>query len=434
MKHVLFASAALTMLLTSCSSISKERAETPARPTVAAVREKAHPVDLTQGAGYFTARFYKALSASAQPNDNLFISPLSLTQGLGLAWLGARGQTEQEMRSLLGWSLADNPAALTSTYNRFLLATGVSKVEIRIANGLWLAQGLPVRKEYLAAARESYEAKPTSLDFGKAPAVAADRINGWVAEQTRGRIDKIVAADNFNEATAAVLTNAVYFKGEWQSPFVSGAQGSFTTADGTRKPIYLMERIGEAQYREAAEGQAIALPYGDGRFVMEVFLPRNAATLQRWEQGLHGSTFWAGEQGSDGRFDLSTAKRQTVLLRLPRFEARFNQEVNDALAQAGMPCAFRRGCADFSGIAPLSLKIDRVAHATFLRVDERGTEAAAATAVIAVTVSGRRAAPDAPRMIVDRPFLVTIRDRASGALIFFGRIADPTAAERKDAT
>lgn len=403
------------------------------RPTTANSRafqvkaEQAHPVDLTHGLGFFTARFYSALAQQAKPNDNLFISPLSLSQGLGLTWLGANGKTAEEMRSLLGWSLADNPAALTSRYNSFLLKTDDPKVELRIANALWLADRLPVRSEYLSAAKSAYGAVPTSVDFARAPDAAARAINGWVLDETRGRISEIVKADQFDDSTAAVLTNAVYFKADWQAPFERSAAGTFTMGNGDKKPVHLMERVAPMQYRETSEGQAVALPYGTGRYVMEIFLPRNAATLRSWEQKLHGLTFFDGEQGSDGRFDLGTANRQTILLRLPRFEARFNKSVNPALIAAGMPCAFKEGCADFSGIAPLPMKIDDVAHATFLRVDEEGTEAAAATAVRIVVVGGRVVSNKVPKMIVDRPFLVTIRDRASGALIFFGRIADPAA-------
>jgi serpin B len=313
-----------------------------------------------------------------------------------------------------------------------LLATGDPKVEMRIANALWLADGMPVRQDFLAAAARAYEARPQTVSFERAPQAAAERINGWVSERTRGRIPRIVSAEQLGGATAAVLTNAVYFKGDWQVPFDDGAEGLFTNADGTRKPIHLMERVAPMQYRETREGQAVALPYGDsGRFVMEIFLPRSAAVLQRWEQELHGLSFFAGAQGSDGRFDLSAQKPTDVLLRLPRFEARFNDELSRVLAAAGMPCAFRERCADFSGIASRPMKIDGVAHATFLRVDEQGTEAAAATAVSIVVTGGRIVRPSVPRMIVDRPFLVTLRDRASGALLFFGRISDPTAAAQR---
>lgn len=427
-RTILLAMAAFLPLL-SCAPVAPTQAGgSAARVPAAAAADKSIPWDLTNGLGYFTARFYKPLAVKAGPNANLFISPLSLSQGLGLAWLGARGQTTEEMRTVLGW-WQGNPAALTSRYNSFLLKTDDPKVEVRIASALWLADWLPVRTDYLAAARASYDAAPVKMNFAHAPDAAAKRINGWVSELTRERIPRIVAADQFNDATAAVLTNAVYFKADWQTPFVDGAEGIFTNGNGSKKPIYLMERVGQMQYRETGEGQAVALPYGEsGRFVMELFLPKDAATLRRWEQQLHGATFFPGEQGSDERFGLAAAGRQTILLRLPRFEARFNESINEALAAAGMPCAFQKGCADFSRIAPVPMKIDRVAHATFLRVDEKGTEAAAVTAVTIVATGVRIIPPHMPRMIVDRPFLVTIRDRASDALIFFGRIADPTSA------
>ena len=419
-----------SLALSACAVTSAVEKESLAGP-LAHEGADAHPVDLTHGLGFFTARFYRALAEKADRNDNLFVSPLSLSQGLGLAWLGAREQTAAEMRRLLAWADTSDPATLTAAYNERLLATGDPRVELRIANALWLAEGLPVRKDYLTAAKQAYDADPQTLSFARAPAAAADRINGWISDRTRGRIPKIVSAEQFDSATAAVLTNAVYFKGDWQTAFVDGEGGIFASADGTRKPFYLMERVAPMQYRETSEGQAVALPYGEsGRFVMEVFLPRSASVLARWEQQLRGLSFFAGEQGSDGRFDLSAEKSTTILLRLPRFEARFNEAVDTALADAGMPCAFQRECADFSGIAPLPMKIDRVAHATFLRVDEKGTEAAAATAVTIVVTGGRVVPKSVPRMIVDRPFLVTLRDRASGAVLFFGRISDPTAAAR----
>lgn len=241
----------------------------------------------------------------------------------------------------------------------------------------------------------------------------------------------MLAASAFNDSTATVLTNAVWLKARWSVPFYTAESGAFTRSDGSKVRIAFMERVAPLGYREADEGQAVALPYGrDGRFVMEIFLPKDARVLKAWEQRLKPLSFSAGTQGSDGRFDLAAAPEQTILLRIPRFEARFNASIKPALVAAGIGCAFDEACADFSGMATAPLAISDVAHATFLRVDEEGTEAAAATAVTIMTTS----APNLkviPKMIVDRPFLVTIRDRASGALIFFGRIADPTAVEKK---
>lgn len=403
---------------------------TPLEQSAGNAASEAIPHDLTSGQARLAARLYPELAKASGPNDNLFISPLSLSEGLGLALLGARGQAETEMRALLGWGAATRPELLVKPYDDFITETGDDMVSLSAANALWLSEELTFEEDYLRTTRTAFGATADTVDFGGDPLGSADRINRWVAQETRGQITKIVDASGFGGSTAAVLTNAVWFRADWTVPFEDGSTGEFTRGDGSTIDIYMMERIASLQYRETREGQAVGLPYGkDGRFVMEVFLPKDAETLQRWEQNIHALSFSDGEQGSDGKFDLGASKEQTILLRLPRFVARFDASVKDALIAAGMPCAFAEACADFSAMANAPLKIDDVAHATFLRVDEKGTEAAAATAV-KIVVTGSRILPDVPQMIVDRPFLMTIRDRASGALIFFGRIAEPTPVEK----
>lgn len=422
MRNALLAAVVVAAGLAACTTTPDPNS------TKAASGAIAH--DLTAGQARLAARLYPELAKAAGSNDNLFVSPLSLSEGLGLALVGARGQTETEMRALLGWDPAARPELLVKAYDDFLTRTGDDKVALSVANALWLSNELTFAPDYLRTARTAFGATADTVDFGGNPQGSADRINGWVAKQTRERITKIVEASGFGDTTAAVLTNAVWFKADWSVPFEDGSFGEFTRGDGSRIGLYMMERLAPMQYRETRDGQAVALPYGkDGRFVMEVFLPKDAATLRKWESGLASTSFSIAEQGSDGKFDLGAAKEQTILLRLPRFEARFDQSVTDALIAAGMPCAFAEACADFSAMARAPLKIDDVAHATFLRVDEEGTEAAAVTAAKIVVVGGRRM-PDVPHMIINRPFLVSIRDRASGALIFFGRIADPTPVEK----
>lgn len=421
MRRILFALMSLG-LVAGCATI-------PSQPDVAA---PAIPKDIAAGEAQLAARLYPKLAAAAEPNDNLFISPVSLSQGLGLTLPGARGQTEKEMRGLLGWDAANRPELLIKHYNQSLTRTGDSKVALSVANALWLSDRVRFERQFLSEADDGLGAIARQVDFGGDPQGAARTINGWVSQQTRDRITSIVEPSGFNNQTAAVLTNAVWFKADWSVPFDDGSTGEFTRGDGTKMPIYMMERIAPLQYRQTREGQAVALPYGnDGRFVMEVFLPRDAATLRRWERDINSLSFNLAAQGSDAKFDLSAAQKRNILLRLPRFEARFNGSVKPALIEAGMVCAFSAACADFRAMANAPLAIDDVAHATFLRVDEKGTEAAAVTAVNIVVTGTRRLPDDLPQMIVDRPFLVTIRDRASGALIFFGRIADPTPAEQQ---
>jgi serpin B len=368
------------------------------------------------------------LAAAAGANTNLFVSPVSLSQGLGLAYLGARRGTREEIGRVLGWTPASNAAALTRAYNAQLTDTGDADTMLGIANALWLAKGLPIRGEYIAEACTAFGAAPETVDYAGNPAGAAARINGWVSRETKGRISEIVSPSGFGDDTAAVLTNALHFKGKWSKPFEDTETRNFTRGDGSRTPITMMKQTGRFQYREAREGQAIALPYGrNDRFVMEIFLPRDAATLRRWEREVKGVDFFAGEQGGNDRFDLSAEQEREVRIILPRFEARFDESVKAALIAAGMPSAFDEQRADLSGIASgARLAINDVAHATFLRVDEEGTEAAAATA-IKVVVTSARIASQVPEMVVDRPFLATLRDRKSGAVLFFGRIADLTA-------
>ena len=424
MKRLILSLAPLT-LAAGCATV-------PAQTGTTAFSE-AIPHDITAGQARLAARLYPKLAEAAEPNDNLFISPLSLSEGLGLALPGARGQTEAEMRDLLGWDAASRPELLVKDYDRFLTSTGDDKVALSVANALWLSNRLDFTPDYLRAAKNGFGANARKVDFGGNPAGSANTINGWVSEQTRERITKIVDASGFNDLTAAVLTNAVWFKADWSVPFEDGSTGEFTRGDGTKMPIYMMERIAPMAYRETREGQAVQLPYGkDGRFVMEVFLPRDMATQRRWERDLNAGSFDLSMQGSDAKFDLGAAEEREILLRLPRFEARFDDSVKAALIAAGMPCAFSPTCADFGAMADTPLAIDDVAHATFLRVDEKGTEAAAVTAVKIIVTGSRRLPDDLPRMIVDRSFLLTIRDRASGALIFFGRIADPTPVEQAE--
>lgn len=385
----------------------------------------ATPSDITAGQARLAVQVYPELAKAAGPNDNLLISPLSLTEGLGLVLLGARGQTASELRALLNWSADRRPELLVRDYDRFLTNTQDEKVSLSIANAVWLSDRLTFDPEYLDATRANLGAKAETLNFGGNPFGSADRINNWVEEQTRKRITKIVDSRGLNDLTAAVLTNAIWFKADWSVPFEGGRAGEFTRGDGSKLDIYMMERTAPMAYRESGEGQAVLLPYGkDGRFVMELFLPKNAETLQRWERDLDPKSFHLANPGSDAQFDLGIVPEREILLRLPRFEARFDQGLKNTLIAAGIPCAFDERCANFAGMAAGPLKIDDVAHATFLRVDEEGTEAAAVTAV-KIVATGSRITPDVPRMIVDRPFLVSIRDRASGALIFFGRIADP---------
>ena len=200
MKRI-FLSLAPLALVTACATV-------PAQ-TDTAQSSQAVPHDITAGQARLAARLYPKLAEDAGPNDNLFISPLSLSEGLGLALPGARGQTEVEMRGLLGWDAASRPELLVKDYDRLLTQTGDDKVSLSVANALWLSDKLTFSPDYLRAATDGFGATTRQVNFGGDAAGSADTINGWVSQQTRERITRIVDASGFNDLTAAVLTNAV---------------------------------------------------------------------------------------------------------------------------------------------------------------------------------------------------------------------------------
>lgn len=416
---------ALTMALSACSQLDRNA---PNRAGSLQSDQKAigeaDSQALAKAEGDLTESILPTLIADAEPNDNIFISPVSLTQAFGLAWLGANGETRSAIGTALGWQGLGQPVAKLGAYKQGLTRTGDDKVTLGIANALWVTDRFPLLPSYLEAARTDLGAKPESVNFGGAPEAAAKKINAWVAKETNDRIKSIVASDSFNTDTVSVLTNAVYFNGKWTNPFIDGSQGDFTSANGSVQRLYLMEKVGSLTYAETDGWQAAALPYGDtGRFRMEVYLPPVGETLIG--PGSWTKTSWLKRQSNA----LTSAIQQKVLLRLPRFEIDYGKSMNAAFKAAGMAVAFDKDRADFSRMAEVKpLFISEVAHATFLRVDELGTEAAAATAITMSTTS----LPDysnIPKMIVDRPFVVALRDTTTGSLLFYGRIANPKAAE-----
>lgn len=320
---------------------------------------------------HLAAALYPRLSA-ANPNGNIFVSPLSITKALGLALLRARGDTERQMRALLALDAATPPSS-----SRDVIDTGDNAIEIGLANALWIGRVAPVRPDYVAAARDRFGAAQEDIDF-KAPG-AADRINQWVARSTRDRITSII--EHVDPDTLAILANALYFKASWTKPFTAAARRPFRTASGTSASVPMMDVTDRFAYRDKNGVQAISLAYGgNARFTMDIFLPRDPARLAALERNFDALSFFAGAPDGD-RFALSAASERTVHLVMPRFELRFKAGFNAALQSAGMTCAFVGSCADFSGMTDVRVKIDDVRHPTYLKVDELGTEAAAVTTI-----------------------------------------------------
>lgn len=348
---------------------------------------------------------------------NLMVSPYSVSSALSMLYNGAAGDTQQAMADTLELQGMDLQAV--NQANQALAAeleNADPAVQLAIANSLWARQGVPFFPEFLNQVQEFYGAEITNLDFSDPAAV--DTINGWVSEQTQGKIPDIV--DSIDPDQAMFLINAIYFKGNWTIEFDPSAtqEQPFYLPDGSTKPHPLMGRSGNFNYLETEQFQAVNLPYGNERLSMYVFLPKDGAadsdlaafaetlTAENWET-------W-----------MAQFSQQPGNIRLPRFKVEYDVTLNDALQALGMTPAFNAGQADFSNLSSEPTAIDRVRHKTFIEVNEEGTEAAAVTAITIRTTSVQ-IEPEPFQMTVDRPFFYAIRDNQTGTVLFMGTIVNP---------
>ncbi len=367
----------------------------------------------------FGLELLKRLS-KADAGRNVFISPTSIQLALAMTYNGAKGETKDAMARALGldgMTLEEVNQANADLIS--LLQNPDPKVELAIANSLWGREGVEFAPDFLARNTDSYEAEVRSIDF-TLPG-SADTINGWVSKKTREKITQLVDHDSIREALLLLL-NAIYFKGKWTLPFEEAdtQYGDFTRGDGTTKTLPMMRQRDDFDYLETDQFQAIALPYGDEFVRMLIFLPKAGTTLD----GLMGEMTrekldqWTGE-----------LHEQDGTIVLPRFKASYDTSLKPVLTALGMGVAFS-DAADLTGmVTPEALAtlggvpfISDVVHKTMLEVNEEGTEAAAATAVI-VGVTAVQTQPF--EMVVDHPFFLAIQDEPTGAILFMGTIVDP---------
>jgi len=343
-----------------------------------------------------------------EPDPNAFVSPLSVSMALGLVMNGARGDTRDAMAATLGFGALPQ-AQINEAYRSLIaLLLGLDeRVEFSIANAVFTDRAYPVEPAFLSDARQYFDAQAQSLDFGSSTALAT--INQWVSDKTQGKIPTIL--DRIDRAEVLFAINAIYFKGLWRERFDEGQTrtGIFHAADGSSQSVPMMRRTERTPYYEGAELEAIDLWYGAGAHTMTVILPSQGTTATELAARLTASDF---ATIAGGLIDAE------VTLELPRLRLEYNRGLRDDLEALGMGIAFDPDRADLSGIGPGGPFITRVEHKTFVDVNEEGTEAAAATAVGVGVVS----APRTVTFRVDRPFLLAIRERLSGTILFLGRI------------
>jgi serpin B len=390
---------------------------------------------LTQGDHDFAANLYKA---ALSPAGNLFLSPASVRIALAMTASGAMGNTAAEMQSVLklpGDAKQTNAdyAALLAEWNARVTAPGKeapdhpraqaekNSITLRVVNRLWGQKGHKFRASFLSTLADGYRAPLEELDFAHALEKSRERINAWVAEQTANKILDLIPTGVLQPATKLVLTNAVYFKAEWTHSFNEGATRPADFVSGADKlSVPTMSLTETFKYGELDTAQVVELPYADGSLSMVVVLPAAKDGLAALEQSLSGASFdrWT-----------SALAAQQVHLALPKFKMGSSFALSEALQALGIKDAFHEGKADLSGMdGSHKLFLSQVVQKTFIAVDEKGTEAAAATAVMVASRAMKLHNEPPPKEFkADHPFFFFLRDVKSGTILFAGRVMNPAA-------
>lgn len=379
---------------------------------------------LAKGNNAFAFDLYAKLR---EKKGNLAVSPASITTALSMTWAGARGDTAAQMKKVLHAEGTPEQALDVSGKLVASFRDPAKQVTLRIANRLFGEKTYSFEKPYLDRLNASFGAPLEALDFKTDAEGGRKHINNWVAGETQNRIKDLLPAGALDNETRLVLTNAIYFLGDWMMPFDKNRtrNEAFHPAPGASKDVPTMHQAAEHRFAAVDSVKVLEMPYQGGELAMTLVLPDAPDGLDALEKRLTTAALdrWVGA--------LNTQK---VVVSLPKFEIDppSSLSLGDTLKDLGMPLAFERLRADFTGIANPPkpedrLYISKVFHKAFVKLDEKGTEAAAATAVVMARAGG--APPSTPPLEfkADHPFLFFLRDARSGMILFMGRVADPSA-------
>lgn len=366
----------------------------------------------------FALDLYTRLSAK---EGNLFFSPYSISTALAMTYAGARSDTKTQMMETLHFFRPDETFhALFGGLEKGLNEQGrKGDYQLSVANALWVQKDFQFLKSFLDLNREHYSAALKEVDYRQNPEEARKIINTWVEEKTNDKIKDLIPEGVLDAMTRLVLTNAIYFKGDWASQFDKAVtvRQDFYLTPRKAATVPLMFQKGDYKFSRTDTIQMLELPYKGEDLSMLVLLPKEKEGLGDLEKELTAENLTEWQQ---------KMHKQEVLVFLPKFTMTYECELNKTLEQMGMPLAFSGG-ADFSGMTGRrDMFISNVIHKAFVAVDEEGTEAAAATGVV-MKLTAVREPP--PTFRADHPFVFLIKDNKTGSILFMGRVADPTKEE-----
>ncbi|MBN2074791.1 MAG: serpin family protein [Dehalococcoidales bacterium] len=416
---LLLLSAIISISLTACSQPLVSPPE-GASAQVSEISRNTHPkinqggmANLSDGNGEFAFDLYHNLQ---DIDGNLFFSPYSISQALAMTYAGAREETEKQMADTLHFTMPQADLHPVFNYLDLKLSSrdkGDKDFHLTIANALWGQEDYVFLPEFLDVLAENYGAGMITLDFVNHPQESCKSINSWVSDKTEGRIKDIISPVNINPDTRLVLTNAIYFKASWYYKFRESMtiDDTFHLLDGTEIKVPMMRQTETHGYAEGNNYQAVQLLYSGGKMSMIIILPEEGGFNDFQSQITYSLL----------QNIISAIERKLVQLQMPRFEFESEFSLKDILREMGMASAFEN--ADFSGMTgSKGLFIADVLHKAFVLVDETGTEAAAATAVVM-----EESAPAVEAKIyVDRPFIFLIRDIETNSILFLGCVLNPS--------
>jgi serine protease inhibitor len=347
--------------------------------------------------------------------ENLMISPLSVSVALAMAYNGSDNETRAEMETVMKLN-GLSKEQINNSYKKLISELQLldEKVVFEIANAIYYAENFQVKNDFISVNQEVYKAEVHGVDFTSPSAV--EKINNWVNEKTHGKIEKIL--ERLNPLDRMVLLNAIYFYGTWSKEFNENGthKHEFIKKDGTPLMVPMMNKLEDLPYASNEIFKAIKMPYGDGRFNMVIMLPQNEKSTRDVIENLTAANWkeWMVNLEMTNRVDIT----------MPRFKFAFEASLNEVLSAMGMKDAFNPNSADFSLISDEDLYISEVRHKTYIDVNETGTEAAAVTSITFSTTSMGSEPPTIP-FLVNKPFIFAITENTTGAILFFGEVQHP---------
>ncbi|HEY1684908.1 MAG TPA: serpin family protein [Tepidisphaeraceae bacterium] len=363
-----------------------------------------------QDVNQFSSDLYAELR-SQNPDQNIFFSPYSIETAFAMVYLGANGQTREQMANVLHLPASTQDLLEQMTADNSFSPAANSGADLSLANAAWTKSGFEFNPTYLSELQSAFGAAPQQADFTNPDTV--NQIDQWVSDHTNGKIQKLFS--QIDPRTVLALVNAVTFDSDWQSQFDPSRDASenFTSDTGSSSTATFMNQNSIFQYYANDQMQMIEMPYANGDYEMTIVLPKSGG-LASLDSSLTPANLatWAAD-----------AQMTQVQLSLPKFTAQSTTDLNQELSLMGMPDVFDPQAADLSGISSQPLYVSQAVHQAYVSVDEKGTQAAAATGITfePTAVMGNQAV-----FIANHPFYVSINDTKTGATLFSGAIVNPS--------